>query len=199
MHWFVFLLCLPLILKGGLVSPFLKDQPHLKRYNIGEYTYGLPNIIDFQTGCNLTIGKFCSLAENSQIMLGGEHPTDWVSSYPFYAFWPDGNRYGMPRMQKGNIVIGNDVWVGRNALILSGVTIGDGAVIGAASLVTKDVPPYAIVGGVPAKVIKYRFPPEIISKLLKMKWWDWSYKKINKALPYLLSNDINAFIERYGE
>lgn len=96
---------------------------------------------------------------------------------------------------KGDIVIGNDVWIGKEATILSGVTIGDGAVVGCKALVAKDVPPYTIVGGNPAKVIKKRFPNDIIEKLLKIKWWDWEDEKIEKAIPLLLSNDMVAFLD----
>jgi virginiamycin A acetyltransferase len=91
---------------------------------------------------------------------------------------------------KGDIIIGNDVWIGYEAVIMSGVTIGDGAVVGARALITKDVPPYTVVGGVPAKVIKRRFSDEIIAELLILKWWDWSSDKISYNLPFIQSGDI---------
>ena len=92
---------------------------------------------------------------------------------------------------KGDIVIGNDVWIGYEALIMAGVHIGDGAVIGARAVVTKDVPPYAIVGGVPAREIRKRFAPDVIARLLELKWWDWPMMKIRKELPSLMNGDCN--------
>ena len=91
---------------------------------------------------------------------------------------------------KGDIVIGNDVWIGYEAVIMSGVTIGDGAIIGTRAVVTKDVPPYTIVGGVPAKQIRKRFPEEIISELLKLKWWDWTFKKISQNMEFIKNGDL---------
>lgn len=91
---------------------------------------------------------------------------------------------------KGDIVIGNDVWIGYEAVIMSGVTIGDGAIIGTRALVTNDVPPYTIVGGVPAKQIRKRFPEEIISELLKLKWWDWTFKKISQNMEFIKNGDL---------
>ena len=131
-------------------------------------------------------------------MTGGEHRVDWVTTYPFSAIWPAvaGHIPGHPKT-KGNVIIGNDVWIGMNVFILSGVTIGDGAVVGAGALVSKDVPPYAIVGGNPAKIIRYRFDPQTIKKLLSIAWWNWSDDEIIKAMPFLLSNDISSFVKLY--
>lgn len=97
---------------------------------------------------------------------------------------------------KGDIVIGNDVWIGYEATILSGVHIGDGAIIGAKALVTKDVPAYSIVGGIPAREIKKRFDPETIQKLKQLKWWDWSYEKIRHAIPYLKNGDVDLLLRK---
>lgn len=166
---------------------------------IGEYTYGNPEIKTYnreeKTG-NLTIGKFCSIAENVTIMLGGEHEMEKVTTYPFFLYWPEAKGLGDYKT-KGDVVIGNDVWIGRGATILSGVWIGDGAVIGAEAVVASDVEPYSIVVGNPARCVKYRFLWSQIGELLKIKWWDWSKEKIIEALPLICSTNIDGFIEKY--
>lgn len=166
--------------------------------SMGKGSYGQPQVLGFGEGACAIVGKYCSIADGVIFMTGGEHRVDWVTTYPFSALWPNvaGHIQGHPKT-KGNIVIGNDVWIGMNALILSGVTIGDGAVIGAGALVAKDVPPYAIVGGNPAKLIRYRFDPQTIKKLLVIAWWDWTDDEIIKAMPLMLSNDISAFVKQY--
>ena len=121
-----------------------------------------------------------------------------MTTYPFNQLFKDefGWLKGHPAT-KGDIRIGNDVWIGEDAKILSGVTIGDGAVIGANSLVTKNVPPYAVVGGVPAKIIKYRFPENVISRLLQIKWWDWDYAYLYFAVPLLLNENFDELFLFY--
>jgi acetyltransferase-like isoleucine patch superfamily enzyme len=99
---------------------------------------------------------------------------------------------------KGNVVIGNDVWIGFGAIILSGVTIGDGAAIGACSVVTRDVPPYAIAAGNPAQIIRYRFPEEIVATLLRIKWWDWPEDKVKENLHLICSDSMGVFIKKFG-
>ncbi len=164
--------------------------------NIGNFTYGSPSL-QFWNPKECSIGKFCSIAGNVTIFGGGEHRSDRVSTYPFNFFHNDfpaaKESTGHPHT-KGPTVIGNDVWIGTGTTILSGVTVGDGAIIGACSLVTKDVPPYAIVGGNPAKIIKFRFSQDQIDKLLQIKWWDWNLKKIQLYMPLLLNTDIDNFI-----
>lgn len=160
----------------------------------GKFSYGNPKVLSWGEGASLTIGNFCSIARGVTIFLGGEHRVDWISTYPFSILFKEyENIKGHPRT-KGNVVIGNDVWIGREARILSGVTIGDGAVIGAYSVVTSSVPPYAIVAGNPQKIIRYRFNKDIIDELLEIKWWDWSIEEIKKAIPNILSTDICHFI-----
>ncbi len=141
----------------------------------------------------LKIGKFCSLGEDVVFILGGEHRADWITTYPFNALFSEGAHITGHPSSKGDIVVGNDVWIGYQSCILSGVTIGNGAIIGAKSVVTKDVPPYAIVAGNPAKFIRYRFPQEIIDKLENLAWWDWDISVIKRAIPLLLSDKIDEF------
>ena len=135
----------------------------------------------------LVIGKFCSIACRAKFLFNSaNHTLSSLSTYPFPIFFDE---WGLEKSdvaaawdRKGDIVIGNDVWVGYEAVILAGVTIGDGAVIGARAVVTKDVPPYAIVGGVPARVIRSRFPEETVKALLRLKWWDWPAERIQEKL-----------------
>jgi virginiamycin A acetyltransferase len=145
----------------------------------------------------LRIGNYCSIAEGVTIMLGGEHRTDWVTTYPFSALERDAAVHvGHPR-SKGDVTLGHDVWVGRDALVLSGVSVGDGAVIGAGSLVTKSVEPYTIVGGNPAQVLRQRFSSPLRDALLRIAWWDWPEERIREAWPMLLSDDVAAFVAAY--
>ena len=139
----------------------------------------------------LIIGKFCSIACGAKFLFNSaNHTQHSLSTYPFPIFFEE---WGLNVQNitsawdnKGDIVIGNDVWIGYEAVIMAGVTIGDGAIIGTRALVTKDVPPYTIVGGIPAKVIRKRFPDETIATLLKIKWWDWPEEKIKRHLPFIL-------------
>jgi len=129
-------------------------------FDIGDWSYGAPGIAYDGVGASLTIGRYCSIADNVVILLGGEHSHRWATSYPFpllYDVWPEAEGRTSP-YARGDVVIGNDVWLGTHSLILSGVTIGDGAVVGAGSVVAKDVPPYAIAAGSPARVVRFRFP-----------------------------------------
>jgi acetyltransferase-like isoleucine patch superfamily enzyme len=141
----------------------------------------------------IILGKFCSLAENITFVIDGNHRMDTFSTYPFRERfgWSEApiNTWG-----KETPVIGNDVWIGNNVTIYSGVTIGDGAVVAGQSVVTKPVPPYAVVAGNPARIVKYRFPPEVIEQLLQLKWWDLPDDVIrNKIIPVM--NNIQSVIE----
>ena len=129
--------------------------------------------------------------------MGGEHRSDWCTTYPFQAMMKE-FRYieGYPR-SKGNIVIGNDVWIGMDSKILSGVHIGDGSIISAGAVVTKDVEPYSIVGGVPAKTIRKRFDDKTIRRLEEIQWWNWSNEQIYDAIPILQSNNLEQLFEYY--
>ena len=163
-------------------------------YCIGKHTYGRPKVVDFGEGAQLIIGKFCSISAGVTIFLGGEHRVDWITTYPFPSLpktWPEAQRITGHPKTSGDVVIGNDVWIGRGCVILSGSRIGDGAVLGANSVVSGKVAPYAVVAGNPAKTIKKRFDKEKIDKLLKIRWWDWPEKRIKKKVPLLCSDKID--------
>ena len=184
-------------------NPVDKLHAQLKKrypqYEIGRGTYciGKPQlkIYTWGEGAVLKMGSFCSIAVGVKIYLGGEHRIDWGTTYPFNRLWLAAKKVTGHPKTKGDVIIGNDVWIGTEAMIMSGVTIGDGAVIGARALVTCDVPPYGIAVGNPATVIKKRFDEKIISRLLKIKWWDWDDEMIEKTLPLLLNEDIEKFLE----
>jgi virginiamycin A acetyltransferase len=181
------------------VLPYTRNFSNYNKYTIGKYTYGAPIVKDWHQGSPLKIGDFSSIAENVTILLGGNHPIDWVSSFPFGVVFEEFKEryYNYPQLSKGSVIIGNDVWIGLDSVILSGVTIGDGAIIAAGSIVTKNVEPYAIVGGNPAKTIKKRFSDEAVSKLLEIQWWHWEIDKIKENLDFIMSADIDLFIERH--
>lgn len=162
---------------------------------MGKWSYTNPNITEWGNGAKATIGKYCSIADNVSIFLGGNHRIKWVTTYPFPVHWPMDRVYPRVDTTKGDVIIGNDVWIGSGALILSGVTIGHGAVIGARAVVAKNVPPYGVVVGNPGRIVKYRFTPNQIEKLLAIGWWDWPEDDIAKAMPFLLNEDIDQFIQ----
>jgi acetyltransferase-like isoleucine patch superfamily enzyme len=170
----------------------------LDNIEFGSFTYGNPTILNWGEDSKLKIGKYCSIADEVTIFLGGEHRNDWVSTYPFNALSKNYEHIQGHPKSKGDVIIGNDVWMGRGAVILSGVEIGDGAVIGACSLVSKDVKPYSVVGGNPAQLIKYRFKKEIIDELLDIKWWDLELEEIAEIIPLLQSDRVSEIIKRYS-
>lgn len=180
---------------------YTKDIFKDKSYKIGDYTYGKPIILFDDQETNLEIGKFCSIANNVNIFLGGNHRMDWVTTYPFNILNEDFpasvNIEGHPST-KGDVIIGNDVWIGNNVTIMSGVKIGDGAVIGTGAVITKNIESYEVWAGNPAKLIKKRFSEEVIQKLLDMKWWNWEIEKINENVVDLCSvvtNDNPIFFK----
>ncbi|WP_312219767.1 type B chloramphenicol O-acetyltransferase [Brevundimonas sp.] len=144
----------------------------------------------------LIIGDFCSIGSGAAFIMAGNqgHRNDWASSFPFF-YMPEVPHFAgaVDAFQKaGDTVIGNDVWIGSEAIIMPGVKVGDGAVIGTRALVTRDVEPYAIVGGNPARVIRKRFDDDSIAMLLEMKWWDWDDARLRQAMPLLCNGDIAA-------
>ncbi|QHL90112.1 antibiotic acetyltransferase [Sphingomonas changnyeongensis] len=185
-------------IKHRLVGANLPPDLLAERYpdqQIGPFSYGDLQLPAYPGDARLRMGAYCSVAAGVQVLLGGEHRPDWVTTYPFPAKDP---RFaaipGHPRT-KGDVVIGNDVWLGREAMILSGVTIGDGAVVGARALVTRDVPPYAIVAGNPGVVVRKRFDDATIARLLALRWWDWPAERVARAVPMMLDRDIAAFLD----
>jgi acetyltransferase-like isoleucine patch superfamily enzyme len=176
---------------------FCNQNPWLADFDIGEWSYGRPKIRRWSEGTTLKIGRYCSIAGDVKIFLGGEHRADWVTTYPFPAILTDTKSRDAHVTSRGDVVIEHDVWIGDGATILSGVRIGNGAVVGASSVVSKDIPPYAVVAGNPAKVLKYRFSPEQIAALERIAWWDWPEEAVRDALDYLLSADIDRFIDRF--
>jgi len=162
------------------------------QYDIGAETYGGLHIFNY--GEKLSIGAYCSIGFGVKVLLGGEHRTEWVSTFPFSELWPEAKgALGHPQ-SRGKTEIGNDVWIGAEAMILSGVTIGDGAVIAARALIRSDVLPYSIVGGNPARQIRFRFEQHQRERLLAIKWWTWPRERIVKALPLILAPDVEGFL-----
>ncbi|MDD2722452.1 MAG: CatB-related O-acetyltransferase [Methylovulum sp.] len=178
---------------ANILSKEIKDFG----WSIGEYTYGKPIVVGKRQS-KLNIGKYCSIATGATIFLGHEHRTDWVTTYPFSVLvkrgWANGRGIKGHPHTKGDVNIGHDVWLAQHCSILSGVTIGTGAVVATRALVVKDVPPYSIVAGVPARVTRYRFDADVIEKLLATKWWDRSAEEINEIIPLLLSPDPMAVV-----
>ena len=163
----------------------------------GKHSYGINHIkLHWGEYAKLKIGSFCSIAHNLNVFLGGNHYINNFSTFPFGGVWPDvftknGN---LKPPTNGDVIIGNDVWIGDSVTIMSGVKIGHGAVIAANSHVVKDVEPYSIVGGNPSKLIRKRFEDDIINFLLELNWWDWDDKKINENLDTLCSNNITKLL-----
>jgi len=179
----------------------LKDLVDEGLVTIGSHTYGTPRVHVWRypdgraSGGTVTIGSFCAISSDVEILTGGEHRPDWISTFPFrYRFrMRDAGLDGHPAT-KGHVVIGNDVWIGMGAKILSGVTVGNGAVIGAYAIVAGDVRPYSIVVGNPATEIRRRFSDEQIDSLEKAEWWNWSIGTIVKQVPLLSSDRVEEFI-----
>lgn len=185
---------------------FLKNFIKSPNIHVGDYTYfddrryGPEKFEEHNVLYNydfakvkLVIGKFCAIAAETRFIMTGDHKLDAISTYPFPIFergWETAfNLYDLP--VKGDIIIGNDVWFGYDSLVKNGVTIGDGAIIAARAVVVKDVPPYAIVAGNPAKVVKMRFDDKTISRLLAIAWWNWDIEKINRHLTTICSLNID--------
>lgn len=179
---------------------FLKNFITNPNIVIGDYTYyhAFHNPENFQNKnvqfgieSKLIIGKFCQIAEGTQFILSdSNHQIDGFSTYPFFIFGKEWAKYQPNWHQKGDTVIGNDVWFSHRSVVMPGVQIGDGAIIAAFSVVTKDVQPYSVVAGNPAKLVRERFPPEIVEQLLKIQWWNWDSEVITKHIPAIVGADI---------
>ena len=171
-----------------IYNDFVHDPRDFQRNNV---LYHYPINRD-----RLTIGRFCSIACGTRFLMNSaNHAMGSLSTsvFPiFYEEWGHGMNVTGAWDHRGNIVVGNDVWIGYEAVILSGVTIGDGAIVAARSVVTKDVPPYTIVGGAPARPIRLRFGQEVIDTLLELRWWDWPLEKLAKSLSSIQSGDLEA-------
>lgn len=180
---------LPRIERGQ--ARFKARYPH---YEFGVGSYGLPEVHDWQEGSTLKIGAYCSIAEGVQIFLGGHHRSDWVTTFPFPAFLDEAAHITGYNGTRGDVIIGSDVWLCTNSSILSGVTVGHGAIVAAGAMVTRDVPPYAVVGGNPATFIRWRFPEEVRAELLQTAWWAWPEAEVRSAVETLCCDDIQAFL-----
>lgn len=184
------------LLKHRLRGPRTDDtRILLPQCDIGKETYGNPEVLAWGSTSTLRIGSYCSIGGGVRILLGGNHRTDWVTTFPFPARWPEAAAIAGHPSSNGDVLIEHDVWIARHAVILSGVTIHTGAVIGCNSVVGRDVPPYTIVAGNPARPIRKRFSEERIARLLACKWWELDRKYIVTLLPLFCSDDIDAFCE----
>jgi chloramphenicol O-acetyltransferase type B len=170
---------------------FAELYPH---FQLGRHSYGVPIVHDWNNGTTLNIGAFCSIAQNVEILLGGNHRTDWVSSYPFPAFFPEARHITNYASSRGDVTIGSDVWLCSNCIILSGVSVGHGAVVGSGAVVTRDVEPYAVVAGNPARLIRYRFDSPIRKALLEAAWWEWPDEELKQVMHLLCSEDVSGFL-----
>lgn len=192
---------IPGVTRTGFLRPFI-TRPNII---VGDYTYFddprgpehfEENVLyHFEFNHDrLVIGRYCSIAAEVRfIMNGGNHPTSWLTTYPFPIFghgWESAMPEAWPA--RGDTVVANDVWIGYGAIVMPGVRIGDGAIIATASVVTKDVPPYAIVGGNPASLLRYRFEERIIGRLLAVRWWEWDAATVAKNVRALCSGDVDA-------
>lgn len=187
------------VLKNSIFLCFSNESKNQNEINIDKYTYGVSTNNTYSKLVE-KIGAFCSINSTAIIGTLGNHPIHLVSTHPFFyntkfGFVEEKDDYVTMKSKNGKIKIGNDVWVGSNAIILPGVTIGNGAIIGAGSVVTRDVPSYAIVVGNPARILKYRFSEETIKKIEKIAWWEWDDDKIKENIQLFKYPEL--FIEKH--
>lgn len=198
-------------IEGVTRTVYLKNIITNPQIIVGDYTYyddpedvynfekNVLYLFDF-IGDKLVIGKFCQIATGVRfIMNGGNHAMNGFSTYPFKVFSNAWSKASLEVISKGNTVIGNDVWIGNRATIMPGVTIGDGAIVGTNSVVTKNIEPYTIVAGNPAREIRKRFDGETIQLLLSLKWWNWNVQKITDNLEVITSGKIDELKRIYEE
>ncbi len=165
--------------------------PH---YVVGTGTYGIPEVFEFGDDTILRIGSYTSIAAGVRILLGGEHRTDWLTTYPFPAMMKGLEDIKDYAPSKGDVVIGSDCWICADVTILSGVTVGHGAIVAAGAIVTRDVPPFAVVGGNPCKFIRWRFEEDVRHLLLEAAWWDWPIDEVKAVARHLCGADLDAFL-----
>lgn len=177
------------------IAPLISDDPRIR---VGRFTYGNPEFKVWRDDDSVSIGAFCSIAEAVVIFGGGEHRSEWVTTFPLRIAFGDpmAGHDGHPA-SKGPTVIGNDVWIGYGATILSGVTVGDGAIIGARAVVTRDIAPYSVVTGNPARQVRKRFTPEQIDALMLVRWWDWSIERIHAERAALCGGSVDEFLQQF--
>ena len=179
-------------------NPFRSKLP--SSVTLGRHTYGVSRkkVLGASDATPLTIGAFCSVAGNVSFECSGGSHVPWAATtFPIHSRMMDSTDPNAHGGKPVGITIANDVWIGRHAMIMPGVHIADGAIVAAGAVVTKDVPPYAIVGGVPARLIRYRFSSDVIAKLLAIRWWEWSDEKIKQEAA-LLTGPIEPFLERHA-
>ena len=184
-------------------NPNNETRIHLEKlvrahgFSIGAYSYGRPKVRFAESGRRLTIGRYCSIADKVEILLGGGHRLDWASTYPFAAMrglWPEADATAAYHASRGDVSIGHDVWLGSGCMILSGVTVGHGAVVAARAVVARDVPPYAVVAGNPARVVRLRFDAATVDALVACAWWDLPHAEVARLVPLLQSDRIPELI-----
>lgn len=168
------------------------------KYSYGFGSYGLPVVEDWDEGATLKIGSYCSIAMGAKIFLGGHHRADWISTYPFPAKVEEAEHIVDYGVSRGDVIIGSDVWLCSNSMILSGVTVGHGAVVAAGAVVARDVAPYSIVAGNPARHVRWRFDEETRKVLLAIAWWDWPEQEVRKISPLLCSGNVQGLLD-YAE
>jgi acetyltransferase-like isoleucine patch superfamily enzyme len=179
----------PLSMTGG---PRLPQGVTVGRHTYGHDKHTFPI---FTEGARIVVGSYCSISPEVRILGGGEHVTARASTFPLSArLFDPAKRNSLDAIDKGATVIGSDVWIGYGATVLSGVTVGDGAVLGARALVSESVPPYAVVAGNPARVVRYRFTSEVQNRLLALRWWDWDDEDIRNLEPWFMA-DIKSFLD----
>ena len=184
-------------------NPHNETRLHLEKlarrwnFTIGAYSYGRPKVRFPESGRRLTIGRYCSIADRVEILLGGDHRLDWVSTYPFAAMsglWPGAEAPEDYHASRGDVTIGHDVWLGSGCMILSGITVGHGAVVAAHAVVTRDVPPYAVVAGNPARIVRRRFDEATSAALVETAWWDFPHATVMRWIPLLQSGRVEELI-----
>ena len=190
--------------KNYFLKDNLKEDIQKNYAQIGDWTYGNPSVMRWGTDHKFIVGKYSSIGPDVSILLGGNHRHDWITTsqlpaetFQAYEKFPNAKNIENFIYSKGNIVVGNDVWIGAKSIILSGSTVGDGAVVAAGSVVSGEVRPYSIVAGNPAREIKMRFNESTIKRLLIIKWWNFSDEKVNEFSKLLCSDSIEMFLKKF--